>query len=158
MRGAMVIDARSGARLEHDHARGIRATRFDWSDRAVADRDRILISLGLAHFRTSEALALATKIAHGPGVLAELCWSDDPDYTAGYAASLTMGYVRFPVMKEPGNAFGGRAIFIRDAACLQDLTAYLEEQAVLIDSIGGAFSEADLESYLLTRTGAHVRT
>ncbi len=90
MRGAMIIDAVSGERLEPDHERGIRASRFDWTDEALDTMTKKLAAIGLTHFRTHEALALATKVAHAPGIIAELCWSDDPDYTAGYVASLKL--------------------------------------------------------------------
>ena len=103
MRGAMVLDASTGDRLEQDRERGVRASRFDWSDDGEKEITRLLTDAGLTHFRTREALALATKVAHAPGMVAELCWSDDPDYTAGYVASLAMGYVRFPVLKHRGN-------------------------------------------------------
>jgi len=95
MRGAMIIDARTGDRMEPDQERGVRASRFDWTDDALEAINRKLAVIGLTHFRTREALALATKVAHAPGMVAELCWSDDPDYTAGYVASRATGYVRF---------------------------------------------------------------
>ena len=35
------------------------------------------------------------------GVVAELCWSDDPDYTTGYVAGKNIGYVRIkPIYKQ----------------------------------------------------------
>jgi 6-carboxyhexanoate--CoA ligase len=153
MRGAMLIDARSGERLEPDRSRGIRASRFDWTEQAMSGLEQRLASLGLTHFRTREALALATKIAHCPFVAAELCWSDDPDYTAGYAASLPTGYIRFPRMKEPGDGYGGRAIFIRDPRSLVTLISYLEQQPVLIDTVASCQEITDLELYLKGRAG-----
>jgi len=42
MRGAMIVDAQSGSRLEPDPHRGVRASRFDWSDEAAADIKRKL--------------------------------------------------------------------------------------------------------------------
>jgi 6-carboxyhexanoate--CoA ligase len=96
LRGAMIMDSRSGERFEPDRERGIRASRFDWTEEALRKIRQSLESIGFTHHRTREALALATKVAHAPGMVAELCWSDDPDYTAGYIASLRTGYVRFP--------------------------------------------------------------
>ena len=137
MRGAMIMDAATGERLEPDGDRGVRVSRYDWSDEASAEVSRELARLGLAHFRTKEALALATKVAHAPGVIAELCWSDDPDYTAGYAASLAGGYVRFPFMKQLGSGFGGRAFFVRRAGVdLSALLSYLQVEPVLITGAG----------------------
>jgi 6-carboxyhexanoate--CoA ligase len=137
MRGAMIMDAASGARIEPDHERGIRVSRFDWSDTASGEIDRSLARIGLTHFRTKEALALATKVAHAPGVMAELCWSDDQDYTAGYAASRSTGYVRFTHMKEAGIGRGGRVFFVRRDELDKDLLlTFLQEEPVLITSVG----------------------
>ena len=137
MRGAMLVDAVTGERLEPDRSRGVRVSRFDWSDRASDLIDRALASLGLTHFRTKEALALATKVAHGPGVVAELCWSDDPNYTAGYVATRSGGYVRLPHMKLAGSLFGGRAFFVSGAGRnVGTLISYLQGTPVLITEIG----------------------
>ena len=137
MRGAMLIDASTGERLEPDPSRGVRVSRFDWSDEASIMIERELASLGLTHFRTKEALALATKVAHAPGMIAELCWSDEPDYTAGYIATRSGGYIRLPHMKRSGNAFGGRAFFISCSASDKDaIIDYLQRTPVLITAVG----------------------
>lgn len=137
MRGAMIMDAASGARLEPDQERGVRVSRFDWSDAASDEIDRALAAAGLTHFRTKEALALATKVAHAPGIVAELCWSDDNDYTAGYVASRIGGYHRYRCMKEPGIDRGGRVFFVRRNEFEMDsLLAFLQYEPVLITSIG----------------------
>lgn len=133
MRGAMIMDADTGTRLEPDQERGVRASKFDWAWDSEAELDRLLRSAGLIHFRTREALALATKVAHGPGVCAELCWSDDLDYSAGYVASLFTGYVRFPLMKPQGWEYGGRAFFVKTRDLdLHALIRYLDDEPVLI--------------------------
>lgn len=145
MRGAMLIDVSSGERLEKDSSRGVRVSRFDWSDEASTLIDRELAALGLTHFRTKEALALATKVVLAPGIIAELCWSDEPDYTAGYVASRTRGYIRFPHMKQAENRFGGRAFFVRhDDLDRNILMAYLQETPVLITGIGTCRSDDGL--------------
>jgi 6-carboxyhexanoate--CoA ligase len=137
MRGAMIMDAITGERLEPDQSRGIRASRFDWTDEALRNASQQLTAVGLTHHRTAEALALATKVAHAPGLTAELCWSDEPDYTAGYVASLRTGYVRFPCLKEKGDTHGGRAFFVdHDHLDLTALIRYLETDAVMISAIG----------------------
>jgi len=152
MRGAMIMDAKSGERLEQDRERGIRATRFDWSDDVIDSISCRLAALGLTHFRTSEALALATKAAHAPGMVAELCWSDDPDYTAGYTASLRTGYVRFPFLKQAGDAKGGRAFFVNGHLLDMDmLLGYLQQEAVLITNIGECRAAVDPEVYFSRR-------
>lgn len=148
MRGAMIMDAVSGERLEPDQDRGIRSSRFDWTDDAFRCATQQLAAKGLTHHRTAEALALATKVAHAPGMAAELCWSDEPDYTAGYVASSGTGYVRFPFLKQRGDAHGGRAFFIRHHA--HDLSAvirYLETETVLINAVGKVNPATDPQAF-----------
>jgi 6-carboxyhexanoate--CoA ligase len=148
MRGAMIMDAETGERLEPDQKRGVRASRFDWTDDARIAAERLLSGSGLTHFRIREALALATKVVHAPGVSAELCWSDDPDYTAGYVASIKTGYVRFPFLKQEGDTRGGRAIFInRNAVDLKALLHYLQAEAVLINAVGKCSDAIKIETY-----------
>lgn len=158
MRGAMIMDAVTGRRLEPDRERGVRVSRFDWSSEACAAIDRELTRIGLTHFRTREALSLASKVAQGPGVVAELCWSDDTDYSPGYASSLQTGYVRFPFMKENGNTTGGRALFVkRDGLDLDALLTYLQKEPVIISSIGSCRQIDDLSDHLQKRTiNSHV--
>ena len=54
---------------------------------------------------------MASKVASAVGVVAELCWSDDPEYVSFYVASAKYGYKRIPVLKEYGNPIGGRVFF-----------------------------------------------
>ena len=148
MRGAIIMDAGSGERLEPDQERGVRASRFDWTDEAFTTVDSRLTALSLTHHRTREALSLATKVAHAPAVVAELCWSDDPDYIAGYVASLHTGYVRIPVLKQSQDPKGGRVIFIDRAVLnLASLINYLETDPVLIAAVGEINKEIALSSY-----------
>ena len=149
MRGAMIMDARTGERLEPDRDRGIRASRFDWSNEASKRIAQALERLGLTHFRTREALALATKAALAPGMVAELCWSDDEDYVAGYVASSSCGYVRLPHLKACGALSGGRAFFVdRNSFDLQAFTDHLMVRPVIITVIGSVEAGSDLESIL----------
>lgn len=137
MRGAMLVDAQSGERLESDPARGIRVSRMDLCPEASTDLTNALHGSGrdTAHLR--EALALAGKVLRSPGIVAELCWSDDPDYIAGYVASPVRGYVRFPHLKEIGDHLGGRAFFYQRAQFdLTVLTSFLEEAPILFTSVG----------------------
>jgi 6-carboxyhexanoate--CoA ligase len=149
MRGAMIMDVRSGERLEKDRDRGLRVSRFDWSSGAYGMIDLELRRMGLLHFRTREALALATKAAHAPGMVAELCWSDDGDYTAGYVASRGLGYVRLAQLKEAGSTSGGRAFFIDPSTCdLDAFAAYLSLCPVLITDIGRCIAASDIGTVL----------
>lgn len=137
MRGAIIMDAETGARLEPDPERGVRVSRVDWSENIISELEQKLASLGLIHFRTREALALATKVAHAQNILAELCWSDDHDYVAGYVSSRRMGYLRLPVMKHEGIPLGGRVFFINGKASdISSLIHFLEKEPVIITDLG----------------------
>ncbi len=157
MRGAMIMDAETGERLEPDQERGIRASRFDWTGEALQSAMRQLTALGLTHHRTTEALALATKVAHAPGMVAELCWSDEPDYSAGYVAAPGLGYVRFPFLKQKGDMHGGRAFFVNhEQPGLDALTLYLEKSSVLIDRVGICSASMDPELFIRKSVNTHV--
>ncbi len=124
MRGAVLYDVATHSRLEPDQSRGIRVTYMD------ADTEGCNLS-GKNHFR--EAIVLATKVVNCPGMLAELCLSDDPDYLVGYLASKKHGYLRLTPMKEMGDPHGGR-VFIFDSrlAKAEDAIEFLEHKKVLV--------------------------
>jgi 6-carboxyhexanoate--CoA ligase len=136
MRGAMLIDARSGDRLEPDRERGVRVSRMDLTPGAERALREELDRLGLDNLHVREALVLAGKVLLAPSVVAELCWSDDPGYTAGYVAVPRVGYTRFPHLKPAGEERGGRAFFITPGADLETLIRFLEKTPVLFDRIG----------------------
>ena len=137
MRGAMLVDADSGERLESDPARGLRVSRMDLSAAAHTALSAALQGSERDTTHLREALALASKVLLSPGIVAELCWSDDPDYTAGYVASPLRGYVRFPHLKAKGDKLGGRAFFYqRSTFNLAAITVFLEEEPVLFTRIG----------------------
>jgi 6-carboxyhexanoate--CoA ligase len=137
MRGAMLVDAQSGQRLEPDRTRGVRVSRMDLTAEAERALREGLRPLGLDNAHVREALVLAAKVLTAPGIIAELCWSDDPDYTAGYVASAAAGYVRISQMKPAGERRGGRAFFVRrDGLELEALIDYLERGVVVVDRVG----------------------
>lgn len=111
MRGAMLLDINNLDRLEHDKDRGIRATYMDFEGSKLNHITKD--TKHNSHF--IEALALATKVSNAPNIIGEICYSDDPNYTAGYIASKKYGYIRFPHLKEFGSTKGGR-IFLYDSA------------------------------------------
>ena len=125
MRGAMLLDADSLERLEPDHERGVRATCMD-SDPSPSAAVK-------NHF--SEALTLATKVQAAPGIVGEICVSDDPGYVTGYVATKD-GYHRISILKEYGSPLGGRIFLYRgrreDAA---ETIRFLEKTPVLV--VGG---------------------
>ncbi|MBW2478107.1 MAG: 6-carboxyhexanoate--CoA ligase [Deltaproteobacteria bacterium] len=138
MRGAVLLDAITGQRLETDLSRGIRVSRMDlapeYSERIKAQ----LSHFGLAHHRTLEALILAGKVVGAPGLLAELCWSDDPEYQVGYVSDGKNGYQRISMLKPVGDPMGGRVFFVNRAANsrIDTLVSYLENQVVLFNQLG----------------------
>lgn len=129
MRGAVLYDVATRSRLELDQERGIRVTYMDAAQSCLDNSKN--------HFR--EALVLATKVANTPGMLAEICISDDPDYVTGYLASSRHGYIRLSPLKTAGDCHGGR-IFIFDSskADPQAAITFLEKQKVLVDGIPAA--------------------
>ena len=137
MRGAVIMDATTGERLETDPSRGVRVSRMDLAPGCRLELEGRLASVGLGHYRVLEALVLAGKVLSAPGIVAELCWSDDPDYTTGYVADPHGGYQRITALKPVGDSLGGRVFFINPAAvAIAELIDYLECQPVLFDSWG----------------------
>ncbi len=128
MRGAMLLDADSLERLEPDRERGVRATCMDSEPSPpVAAKN---------HF--AEALTLATKVQAAPGIVAEICVSDDADYVTGYVATHA-GYHRITVLKRKGSPLGGRIFLYRGRReDVAETIRYLEKTPVVV--FGGAAS------------------
>lgn len=122
LRGAMLIDAHTGHRLDAKEDRGVRVT--------AMDHENSEISTYKQHF--SEALALASKVNAHPNIAAELCISDDPDYTTGYLAHEGI-YYRLQHCKDPGAAIGTR-VFLYDGPASEVATAieWLEHAPVVV--------------------------
>ena len=123
MRGAMLLDADTLERLEPDRERGVRATNMDSEPSPPADRKN--------HF--AEALALASKVLSAPGIVGEICVSDDPMYVTGYVATKD-GYRRISVLKERGDPSGGRIFLYRGPRdAVSETIRFLEKQAVVVE-------------------------
>lgn len=130
MRGAVLLDADTLEHLEVDPERGVRATMMDSAESSSGAH----CSPCKNHY--AEAMVLAAKVANTPGIIAELCISDDPDYVTGYIASKTLGYVRISPLKRAGSPFGGRIFLYRGPR--EDVSgtiAFLEKQPVLVHGI-----------------------
>lgn len=137
MRGAALVAATEGIRLEPDPKRGIRTSRL-----GIGKRARSALARGLARHRINtltvkEAIALASKVLSLKDIVAELCVSDDPNYTTGYVTTRKLGYVRIPDIKKKGSSRGGRVYFIKDGAKLNRAIKYLESEPALITSVSG---------------------
>ena len=132
MRGAALISAGKGTRLEPDRQRGVRVSRLGITGLASRLLSTRLLRDKINTDTVKEALVIASKVVSHKDVIAELCISDDPDYTTGYVASEKFGYVRIPHIKHQGSKSGGRAFFVRDGSDIPPLIHYLETMPVLI--------------------------
>lgn len=141
MRGAMVVDALSGERLDALGERGVRISHMDCeNEEEFAKFLRNALALGQpaadggpqkAMAKLREAVVLASKAASAEGYAGELCWSDDPYYPTGYVAHGRV-YCRITPMKEPGNPVGGRVLFLWPGTPLAETIDYWQRQPVLV--------------------------
>lgn len=129
MRGAMLLDVDRLVRLEPDKTRGVRATNMD-QERAKGEE------IGNEKNHYEEAVVLATKVVNCPGIIGEICISDDPYYVTGYVSSKEIGYRRITKMKEAGSQNGGRIFLFRgtdeEAAAAID---FLQNQHVIVRNV-----------------------
>jgi 6-carboxyhexanoate--CoA ligase len=132
MRGAALITATSGNRLEPDMKRGVRVSRLGIDKAALKVLSRRLKQLDINTEIVKEALILASKVISSKQVIAELCVSDEPDYTTGYVASKRYGYLRIPHIKPRKSRGGGRAFFVHERGQAENIVAYLEQIPVLV--------------------------
>ena len=129
MRGAMLLDADTLERLEPDPARGVRATYMD-------DAESLLKGSASGKNHYAEAIVLATKVQHAPGIVGEICVSDDPDYVTGYVATRDLGYCRITTIKEKGSPDGGRIFLYRGPReQVAETLRFLEEQPVVVEHV-----------------------
>jgi 6-carboxyhexanoate--CoA ligase len=135
MRGASIVLAGSGRRVEPDKDRGVRASRLGITASAARKLSRQLAGEGIDTTTVKEAIILASKVASCVQVVAELCVSDDPNYTTGYVSSGTCGYVRIPGIKRKGSRKGGRVFFVAEDADITFVKEFIERKAVVINSI-----------------------
>jgi 6-carboxyhexanoate--CoA ligase len=132
MRGAAIIGATEGYRFEPDRQRGVRVSRLGITSPASKLLSARLSDCGINTDIVKEALILASKVVSHKDVIAELCVSDDPDYTTGYVASEKFGYIRVPHIKRKRSTMGGRAFFVREGSDINGLIYYLETMPVMI--------------------------
>ncbi|WP_288760679.1 6-carboxyhexanoate--CoA ligase [uncultured Veillonella sp.] len=130
MRGAMLVDMRTGQRLDPWGQRGVRVSRMSFADETAAIT--ALNAAGYSGVHLEEALVLASKVLSAPGVVGELCISDDPDYTTGYV-SYGNTYHRLHHMKPVGSPLGGRLFFVDATADIAAIKNYLETTVTLVN-------------------------
>ncbi|WP_096436850.1 6-carboxyhexanoate--CoA ligase [Alteribacter populi] len=124
--GATLIDIHSGACL----AKSVRVSRMDWTNanfQMWAENHHLPDNP-----RMKEALVLASKVNHHVATVAELCWSDDPDYVTGYVASKKSGYERINKLKDSGDENGCRIFFVDNIKDTAAYIHYMEKQPILV--------------------------
>ncbi len=131
MRGASLILKESGTRMEPDKERGVRASRLGIEKSAEKKLSKKLSTMKINTTAVKEALILASKAAGRPEIIAEVCISDDPDYTTGYIASEKFGYLRIPNIKNCGKMHGGRVFFVKEGVNIKRIIDYLEKTPVM---------------------------
>ncbi len=144
MRGAALVRAVSGERVEPDRERGVRVKRLGMDPSLLSELAEAL-GPGLDLTRVAEALVLASKVASCPHVVAEVCVSDDPFYTTGYVSSRGSGYLRVPGLKEEGAMNGGRVFFVTEGCSPGEVVRYLQERPVIVTGFGGVISDGSPE-------------
>ncbi|MBF0567627.1 MAG: 6-carboxyhexanoate--CoA ligase [Nitrospirae bacterium] len=147
--GAALVEAATGERLDTEFPRGIRVSRFGIEDEALAGFEAAAPGL-LRQTRVLEAVMLASKATSAGGVAAELCISDNPDYTTGYVSSRGLGYVRIPHIKKEGDSNGGRVLFINKGTDINALARYLRHTPVMINKFGGINNSEELDGLIST--------
>lgn len=132
MHGASLILNESAIRVEPNRKRGVRVSRLGIQRDRGRRLSRRLAKKGINTTTVKEAIILASKVASCKDVIAELCISDDPDYTTGYIATKESGYVRIPNIKHWGSESGGRVFFIKENSDLKRIIEYLEKRPVIV--------------------------
>ncbi len=148
MRGAALVAVKKGKRLEPDRQRGIRVSRLGISKPALKELSSKLSKYDINTETVQEALIVASKVSSCEHVIAELCVSDDPDYTTGYVASRDFGYVRIPYIKHKGSKSGGRAFFIKEGIDIGNIIGYLERMPVMISKVSSCKGTASIDEIL----------
>ena len=136
MRGAMLLDADTLERLEPDPARGVRATYMDAASGCNGQDARCPSGSACKKNHFAEAVVLATKVANAPGIVGEICVSDDPDYVTGYVATKEIGYCRITTIKQKGDPCGGRIFLYRGPRKgVSETIRFLQRQCVLVEGV-----------------------
>lgn len=129
MGGAMIVSSLTGERLDSRGDRGVRVSRMDRNRKSAVWNAYEQQGHRGDHF--DEAIVLASKVISAPGMVGELCVSDDPDYTVGYV-SYGHTYHRLLPVKSLGDTMGGRIFFVKPDTDIEALIQYLEKKTVLV--------------------------
>ncbi len=148
LRGAALVTALSGSRIDPDKERGVRVSRLGITEKADRILSRNLAGQKINITAVKEAIILASKVASRHHIMAELCISDDPDYTTGYVSSRKYGYVRIPHIKRKKSKKGGRVFFVAENTDVEALTEFLETSVVMINKIADCSGVVSLHEIL----------
>ncbi|WP_353684495.1 6-carboxyhexanoate--CoA ligase [Thermodesulfovibrio sp. 3907-1M] len=132
MRGAALIDCLTGVRIEPNKERGVRVSRIHMDKKRKIQVLRKIKNLTSEPQRVIEAVTVASKVASCSEVVAEICVSDNLNYTTGYIASKEFGYLRITNIKKHGEAIGGRAFFVKTPLKIDKLIKFLEKTPVIV--------------------------
>ncbi len=147
MRGASVVDIETGERLEPDKERGIRASYLGMEKELEAALRKLAGDKFTVNFK--EALLLSSKMLYFPDAVAEICISDNPDYTTGYVAFRGIGYFRIFNIKPPGKGWGGRVVFISNKSSLSTFLQFVEKKPVIADRLSSYSVVSPLDAVTL---------
>lgn len=115
MRGAALIDCLTAERLEPDKDRGIRVSRIQMDKKKKnSNFKESQKKLTSEPQRVIEAVTVASKVASVPEIIAEICVSDNPDYTTGYISSKKFGYLRITNIKKRRNTNWWKSLFCQN--------------------------------------------
>ncbi len=153
MRGAALLGMEGAERLEPDRERGVRVSSIGITENAESLLRRQLTEISGAVDTVLEALVLASKVANNSSIIAELCISDDPDYTTGYISSTEYGYVRIPNIKCAGTDEGGRVFFLEDNVDIVSIIDYLEKVPVMISDVSNICEVISQNEFISSITG-----
>jgi 6-carboxyhexanoate--CoA ligase len=148
LRGASLISAEKAERLEPDKQRGVRASRLGIAPSAFRLLSSGLSKHGINTDTVKEALILASKVISYKNIIAELCISDDPDYTTGYIASKKFGYIRIPEIKLKGSKTGGRAFFVKEGLDVGKCISYLERKPIMINKVSPCRGKGSIDEII----------
>lgn len=132
MRGATLIDSITGERLEPDKERGVRVSRIQMDKKRKYQILKKIKNIAIQPQRVVEAITVASKVVSSGAIIAEICVSDNPDYTTGYISSKETGYLRITNIKNTGEQIGGRAFFVKIPVDIEKLIKFLERTPVII--------------------------
>jgi 6-carboxyhexanoate--CoA ligase len=130
LRGAILFDINSGKRVDDRNDKGVRVSRMDWLTTNY-EKWATYFNMPVSQ-RVKEALVLATKVNRHPVTVAELCWSDDPEYITGYVASKELGYQRITKLKTYGDEHGCRIFFVNGLSDLDSYINYLGKEPLFV--------------------------